>query len=250
MGLAGRVALVTGGGSGIGLAIAQHLAEQGMAVALAGRSRRVIEAGGQFRGPVLAMQTDVRSGRDVEAAVERTEAQLGPIWLLVNGAGVLPAGTTADASEDDWDLAFDVMAKGTFLCCRAVIRRMAPRHGGRIVNLSSISSTVARSGQIAYCSAKAAVNHFTRCLAMEVAPDGVTVNALLPGSTSGELLTGFMARRGLEPEALAGAIPMGRLAEPVDHAALVAFLASDEAAHITGQVIAVDGGQSQFMPFR
>jgi NAD(P)-dependent dehydrogenase (short-subunit alcohol dehydrogenase family) len=253
MDLGRRVALITGGGTGIGLEIAMHLAQCGMAVAVAGRSDRVDAAGARLANAgrrSLAIRADVTCASDVAAMFEQVEAELGPTWLLVNNAGVLPIGSASDTTEDDWDLAMSVIAKGTFLCSQAAIKRMVPRGGGRIVNVSSISSVVARSGQIAYCAAKAAVNHLTRCLAMEVAPHGITVNALLPGSTAGEMLAEFLSSRGIQPEALVSAIPHGRLAKPADHAALVAFLASDEAAHITGQVIAVDGGQAQYMPFR
>lgn len=248
-----RVALITGGSGGIGRTVALNFARQGMPVALAGRSDRVVAAAEDLARAdhrAIGIRADVTSAAEVEALFEAVEVELGPIWVLVNAAGVLPVGTAADTPEADWDAAMGVIAKGTFLCSRAVVRRMTPRGAGRIVNVSSISSVVSRSGQIAYCTAKAAVNHFTRCLAMETAALGITVNAVLPGSTRGEMLADFLGRRGLEPSAITPSIPDGRLADPLDHAALIAFLASDEAAHITGQVIAVDGGQSQFMPFR
>jgi NAD(P)-dependent dehydrogenase (short-subunit alcohol dehydrogenase family) len=247
------VALITGGGGGIGRAVAVRLAGQGMSVALAGRSDRVVAAAEELARAghrAVGIRADVASAAQVDAMFEAAEGELGPVRVLVNAAGVLPVGTAAETTDADWDAAMEVIVRGTFLCSRAAVRRMTPRGGGRIVNVSSISSVVSRSGQIAYCTAKAAVNHFTRCLAMETAALGITVNAILPGSTRGEMLTEFLGRRGLEPTALARSIPGGRLAEPEDHAALVAFLASDEAAHITGQVIAVDGGQSQYMPFR
>jgi 3-oxoacyl-[acyl-carrier protein] reductase len=141
-----------------------------------------------------------------------------------------------------------VDAKGVFLCSQAAIRRMMPRREGRIVNVSSIAGMIVRVNQIAYSSAKAAVIHFSRCLAVEMAPYGITVNCLCPGMTRTEMLVNSAEERGLDLEAMVGLIPAGRMAEPKDHAHLVAYFASEEAAHVTGQVVCVDGGQSQYMP--
>jgi len=180
--------------------------------------------------------------------MERVEAELGPLWLLVNNAGIYFSGPTAEMSEEAWDKAFAVDAKGVFLCSQAAIRRMIPRHGGRIVNLASIAGIIVRTNQIGYCAAKAAVVHFSRCLAVEMAPYGITVNCLCPGMTRTEMLEQGAKERGMNLEAMVELIPAGRMANPEDHASLVAYFASDEAAHITGQVVSVDGGQSQFLP--
>jgi NAD(P)-dependent dehydrogenase (short-subunit alcohol dehydrogenase family) len=191
-------------------------------------------------GRALALPADISRKAEVEAMVERAENDLGPLWLLVNNAGVFFSGPTVDMSEEAWDRAFEVDAKGVFLCSQAVIRRMLPRRAGRIVNVSSIAGIIVRTNQIAYCAAKAAVVHFSRCLAVELAPHGITVNCLCPGMTRTPML--------VDLEEMVRLIPAGRMAEPEDHAHLVAYFASDEAAHVTGQVVAVDGGQSQYLP--
>ncbi len=251
MSLAGRVGLVTGAARGIGLGIAQRLAADGMAVALADTSDSVHEAAGRLSASGLktvGLVGDVSVRTDVDHLVQQTEDLLGPLWLLVNNAGVIPTGAVVDMSEADWDLAMDVDAKGVFLCSQAAIRRMIPRGGGRIVNMSSIAGQIVRTGQAGYCAAKAAVNHFTRCLAIEVACHGITVNAILPGMTRTEMLVDSFVARGLDLDSMLGMIPSGRFAEPSDHSELVAWLASDASRQVTGQLICVDGGQSQYMP--
>jgi 2,3-dihydro-2,3-dihydroxybenzoate dehydrogenase len=125
---------------------------------------------------------------------------------------------------------------------------MIPRRAGRIVNIASIAGHIARVEQIAYCSAKAAVIHFSRCLAVEMAPYGITVNCLCPGMTWTEMLGASAVARGLDLEAMVALIPAGRMAEGADHAHLIAFFATEEAGHVTGQVVDVDGGQSLYMP--
>jgi NAD(P)-dependent dehydrogenase (short-subunit alcohol dehydrogenase family) len=251
MALAGRVALVTGASRGIGAVMARVLAEQGMVVALDARSAEVDAVANELRQRglrVAAYQADVSRKAQVEAMVEQVEAELGPLYLLVNNAGLLRTGPTPDLSEADWDATYAVDVKGVFLCSQAAIRRMIPRRQGRIVNISSIAGQIVRVEQIAYCSAKAAVIHFSRCLAVEMAPHNITVNCLCPGMTRTEMLLEGAARRGMNLDAMIAGIPHGRMAEPEEHAHLVAYFASDEAAHVTGQVVAVDGGQSQFLP--
>jgi len=246
-----RAALITGASRGIGLGIARTLAAKGMAVALIDLRDDVVSVAETLRSEgyrAIGVVADVRLKADAEMMVERTESELGPLWVLVNNAGAITAGPTAELSEEAWDLAMDVDAKGTFLCSQAAIRRMIPRGEGRIINISSIAATIVRTGQIGYCASKAAVNHFTRCLAVEIAPHGITVNAIMPGMTKTEMLVGTYKERGYNLEAMLDVIPTGRFALPEDHAALVAWLASDEARQVTGQLISVDGGQSQFMP--
>ncbi len=251
MGLAGRVALVTGASRGIGAVIAGVLAEQGMSVALNARSAQVHAVADELRQRglrVAAYQADISQKNQVEEMVAQVEAELGPLYLLVNNAGLLRTGPTADLSETDWDETFAVDVKGVFLCSQAAIRRMMPRQKGRIVNVASIAGQIVRVKQIAYCAAKAAVIHFSRCLAVEMAPYNITVNCLCPGMTQTEMLVESAAARGLDLAAMVALIPHGRMAEPEEHAHLVAYFAAEEAGHITGQVVAVDGGQSQFMP--
>ena len=250
--LQGRVALITGGGRGIGKMIARLLAQQGMLVGIndvdPGLAATAVQELTQEGLRVLALPGSVSIKSEAYAMVDRAETDLGPLWLLVNNAGVLNAGPTAELSEEAWDKAFDVDAKGVFLCSQAAIRKMMPRQQGRIVNIASIAGLIVRTAQIAYCSAKAAVVHFTRCLAVEMAPYGITVNCLCPGMTWTQMLSVSARERGLDLDAMVELIPAGHMAKEEDHAHLVAFYASDEASHITGQVVAVDGAQSLYHP--
>ncbi len=250
--LQGKVALVTGAGRGIGKSVAHVLAEQGMIVgvndfnfASAESAAHELTVAGLH---ALALPGDVSNKAEVQAMIERVEVDLGPLWLLVNNAGVYNSAPTAEMSEAAWDQAMAVDAKGVFLCCQAAIQRMIPRQAGRIVNFASIAGHIVRTNQIAYCSAKAAVIHLSRCLAVEMAPHSITVNCLCPGMTWTQMLSVSAIERGLDLDAMIALIPAGRMAEEVDHAHLVAYFASDEAKHVTGQVVSVDGAQSLYHP--
>jgi NAD(P)-dependent dehydrogenase (short-subunit alcohol dehydrogenase family) len=251
--LHGKVALVTGGGRGIGKAIVRVLAQEGMVVGLNDISLELAESAAKgLRAEglrILPLPGDVSNRTVVSAMIDRVETELGPLWLLVNNAGVINSGPAAELSEKAWDQAFEVDAKGVFLCSQAAINKMIPRRGGRIVNIASIAGLIVRTDEIAYCSAKAAVVHFTRCLAVEMAPHGITVNCLCPGMTRTEMLIGTAKDRSLDLDAMVKLIPAGHMAEEKDHAHLVAFFASNESGHVTGQVVAVDGAQSLYHPF-
>jgi len=247
-----RVALVTGAGRGIGAMTARLLAERGMRVAVNDLNAEAAEQTAEslrtqgFR--TCAVPASVCRRADVQAMISRVEDQLGPLWLLVNNAGAFSHGPTSEMKEDDWDVPFDVDAKGVFLCSQAAIQRMVPRRRGRIVNIGSIAGLIVRTNQIAYCCAKAAAIHFTRCLAVEMAPHGITVNCVCPGMTWTDMLSVSAKARGLDLDDMVRLIPAGRMAKEEEHAHLVAFLASDEASHLTGQIITVDGGQSLYHP--
>ena len=250
--LQNRVALITGAGRGIGKTTARALAERGMLVGVndfhadwAENTARELQAAGLR---ALALPADVSSKAEVVDMIAKVEAELGPLWLLVNNAGVYNSAPTAEMSEAAWDQAMAVDAKGVFLCCQAAIQRMIPRQAGRIVNFSSIAGHIVRTNQIAYCSAKAAVIHLSRCLAVEMAPHGITVNCLCPGMTWTQMLSVNATERNLDLDAMIALIPAGRMAEEIDHAHLVAYFASDEAKHVNGQVVSVDGAQSLFHP--
>jgi NAD(P)-dependent dehydrogenase (short-subunit alcohol dehydrogenase family) len=241
--------VVTGAAGGIGLGIAEHLLEVGMSVALLDRDESVVEVASALRGgsTAIGMAVDVSGAESVKSAFDRVLAEVGRPWLLVNSAGVYASGSTVELSTADWDRVLAVDLTGVFLCSQAALRSMLPGGGGRIVTISSIAGRIARPNQIAYCAAKAGADHFTRCLAIEVAGKGVTVNAVAPGMTRSPMLDAVIERTGSE-EALLALIPAGRFAAVDDHAAMVAWLASDGAAHVTGQVISVDGGQSLYAP--
>jgi NAD(P)-dependent dehydrogenase (short-subunit alcohol dehydrogenase family) len=246
-----RVALITGASKGIGAATAHLLAQHGYAVAVNARSSGALAVAQALRDaghPAQAYLADVTKKTEVEAMVDAVERELGPIWLLVNNAGALNAAPTWELEESAWDEAFAVDAKGVFLCSQAALKRMLPRRAGRIVVVGSIAGLIVRTGQIAYSSAKAAAIHFARSLAVEVAPHGITVNCVCPGMTRTELLLDSFAQRGLDVDAMVARIPTGRMSEAEDTAAMIAFFASDDAAQITGQVVCVDGGQSQYFP--
>ncbi len=252
--LTGKVALVTGAGRGIGRTIARALAEQGMHVGIndvnpAAAQQVVDELNSQGRR-AISLIADITDEVQVESMFDRVEAELGSLWLLVNNAGVLNAAPTTEMTVEMWDSAFGVDAKGVFLCSRAAIRRMIPRGQGRIVNMGSIAGHIVRTGQIAYCAAKAAVIHFSRCLAVEMAPHGITVNCLCPGMTWTDMLSVSAKERSLDLEAMTALIPDGRMAREEDHANLVVFFAGEAAAHINGQVVSVDGAQSLYHPLQ
>jgi NAD(P)-dependent dehydrogenase (short-subunit alcohol dehydrogenase family) len=252
MSLSNRSALVTGAGRGIGFATSRVLCEKGMAVAINDIDAASAEqAAATLRNNghrAIACPGDVSLRSDVESIFDCIDREFGPLWLLVNNAGTFHAAATADFPEEMWDREFAVDAKSAFLCSQAAIRRMIPSGGGRIVVVSSIAGVIVRTGQIAYSSAKAAMVHFSRCLAVEMAPHHITVNCLCPGMTSSAMLAKTASQRGLSVNDYLSMIPAGRLAQPEDHAHTIAWLACDEAAHVNGQVISVDGAQSLFHP--
>jgi len=247
-----KVALVTGAARGIGLVVARTLCERGNAVAIndidaegAARAARELSALGHR---CIGIPCDITRRAEVTSMIDRVESELGPLWLLVNNAGTFHGAPVEEFPEDAWDREFDVDVKGAFLCSQAALRKMIPRRAGRIVVVSSIAGWIVRTRQIAYCAAKAASIHFARCLAVEVAPHGITVNCLCPGMTDSDMLRKSAGSRGFTVADYEAMIPSGRLARAEDHAATILWLASDEASHVTGQVISVDGAQSIYHP--
>jgi NAD(P)-dependent dehydrogenase (short-subunit alcohol dehydrogenase family) len=248
MALVGTSAIVTGGGQGIGHAIAQRLIDHGASVLLFDLNEDVVsEAAGQLEatagtGRAAAHSGSVAVAADVDAAFEAATERFGRPEILVNNAGWASLALIADLSEEDWDTAFSVCAKGTFLCTRAFARNAQEAGGGgAIVNISSLNAEAATDGIAHYCAAKAAVSQFTKVAAAELAPLGVRVNAVAPGLTRTPMSEGgFMAGR--MGEEFLGRTPLGRFGEPEDIAKAVTFLASEEAGWVTGVTLAVDGG--------
>jgi NAD(P)-dependent dehydrogenase (short-subunit alcohol dehydrogenase family) len=240
--LGGKVALVTGAAGGMGTAIAVALCERGASLAL---NDRVDDALGavmdRIEGTSISVVADVTSKTEVEGMVSTIERRLGPVDILVNNAGILRPTQIADIDEAEWDLVVDVNLKGTFLCSQAVIPGMRARGWGRIINLSSTAGkNVSTMGGAHYTAAKAGILGLTRHTASEVASAGITVNAVCPG-----LIDTAMTRTTIsvaEAEAYADSFPIPRLGLPGEVADLIAFLATDRAAYITGASLDINGG--------
>ena len=240
----GRVALVTGGGRGIGRAIAIRLAEGGARVAISYRANDaaaeetanlVREAGAEcelFKG-------DVAIPEDVEAIIKGIGEAFGPVEILVNNAGTTRDNILLRMKDTEFDEVLATNLKGTYLCTRAVLRGMVRARWGRIVSVSSVVGLLGNAGQANYAASKAGIIGFTKSVAREVAGRGITANAVAPGYVETEL-TGSLPE-GIKEQIL-GQVPVGRFGEVEEVAEVIAFLASDSAAYITGQTIAVDGG--------
>jgi 3-oxoacyl-[acyl-carrier protein] reductase len=249
MRFADRVAFVTGAGSGIGAATALTLARQGAAVAIADmdagaadETARVVRAA---NGKALALRLDVTDREAVEAAVDRTIDELGGLDVLVCCAGILRDNLLFRMTDDEWDAVIDTHLKGSFLCARAAQQQMVQRRRGRMVFISS-TSALGNRGQANYAAAKAGLQGFAKTLAIELGPYGITVNAVAPGPIDTPMTRAVAKKVGLEFDELAAewskAIPLGRLGRPEEVADVIAFLASDEASYVSGQVIYVAGG--------
>jgi len=238
--MAHRVALVTGAGSGIGEAIAKKLAEKGYVVIvtdITGEEKRVAEEIRRKGGMAEAYKLDVTLPNEAENVVGKVVRKYGRIDVLVNNAGIYPFKSFLDMTLEDWDKVMNVNLRGVFIMTKTVVPHMIKQRYGRIINISSIAGQRGIAQLVHYCSSKAGVDGFTRALAIELAPYGITVNAVAPGivKTPGTVRAGVV-------EDLSKSVPLGRAAKPEDIANLVAFLASDEASWITGQVYVIDGG--------
>ncbi len=241
--LEGQVAIVTGGGTGIGRAIALEFARAGADVVVASRRLPVLEKVSEEVKTLgkrsLAVQTDISQKTDVDNLTQRVMDEFGGIDILVNNAAILNKTSVLEISEDDWDKTFDVNLKGYYLCSQAVSKRMVERKKGNIVN---IASDAAFRGGSSYSISKAGVINLTRGLARELGSYNIRVNAIAPSYVRTEMSKALWSDPVAYKEALA-TIPLGRIAEPSDVASVALFLASDASRHITGETIVVDGGE-------
>jgi 3-oxoacyl-[acyl-carrier protein] reductase len=242
--LQGKVALVTGAARGIGRAISERLAGAGARLALCDvKEEWLAETAAAVRAKgsadPLCLACDVSRGADVERAVAAVLDGCGALDVLVNNAGITRDGLLVRMSEEDWDAVLSINLRGTFLFTKAVARPMMKRRSGAVVNIASIIGLIGNAGQCNYAASKAGVIALTKSAAKELAPRGVRVNAVAPGfieSKMTEVLADEVRKRMLD------AIPLQRFGLPADVAAVVEFLAGDEAAYITGEVINVSGG--------
>ncbi len=247
--LDGRVAVVSGAASGIGRETSRRLAEFGCSVALldideakgAQAAAEIIAAGGR----ALFVRCDVRSDDDCRRAVEAAVAAFGPVDILFNNSGLVIRKNAVDCAESEWDLAVDVMLKGTFLLSRRVIPHMARAGGGSIINMGSGWALKGGPDAVSYCAAKGGILNMTRAMAIDHGPQGIRVNCVCPGDVDTPLLRSECAQLGRdEAEFMAEAArrPLGRIGTPRDVANAVLFFASDLSKWVTGAFLVVDGG--------
>jgi len=243
--LHGRVAVVTGGGRGLGLGLAAGLAHFGADVVVAGREAATLDDAVQVVTRAgrrcLSVPTDVRDVSQCHALIERAVAELGGVDILVNNAGTGARGAAENLAEADWDLVLDTNLKGTFFCAQAAARVMIPRGRGRIVNIASIFGAAAFPASIPYSTSKGGVIQLTRTLAVAWAQHGLTVNAVGPAFIDSPLNAYRKADPELERQTLA-TVPLARWGKIEDVVSATVFLASDAAAFITGHTLFVDGG--------
>lgn len=239
-----KVALVTGGSRGIGRAIALALAERGARVAVnyvanAEAAAAVVEEIAGAGGQAIAIQGDVSRAEDAKRLVSETLAQFDGLHILVNNAGLTKDDLLLRMSEEAWDRVLEVDLRGAFLCTKAAIRPLIRQRWGRIINVASVAGMVGNAGQANYAAAKAGLIGFTKAVAKEVASRKVTANAIAPGLVRTDMTADITEA---QEQALLGLVPIGRPATPEEIAPAAVFLASEEAAYITGHVLAIDGG--------
>jgi glucose 1-dehydrogenase len=245
--LAGKVAIVTGSGSGIGQSIAIRLASEGATVVVdyrdhpeqADGTKAKAEAAG---GKAITVQADVASLADTQSLVDQTYTQLGRCDILVNNAGIEKNSPFLDVTEADYDFVLNVNLKGVFFLTQAFVRRLRDaKQPGRVINISSVHEDMVFPNFSTYCASKGGIRMLMRDLAVELGPLGITVNNIAPGAISTPINTALLANKP-KLDALLANIPLGRLGTPEEVAGLAVYLASDEAAYITGSTYVIDGG--------
>jgi len=251
--LAGKTAVVTGAGSGIGRAAAVLFAREGAAVAVVDLNTEAAkDTAGEIAasgGSALPVVANVADRLQVISAFEQIRNEYRHVDVLYNNAGVNSAGSVIDATEDDWDRSFAVNAKGTFLCSQAAAPGMVAAGGGSIINQGSVAALAGIANFASYCAAKGAVVALTRSMSVDLAPRGVRVNVICPGTVYTPLMEPMLRARGGGDMAAGLALtvakyPIGRLGTPEEIAAVALFLASDDSSFMTGSVITADGGMT------
>jgi len=235
-----KIVMVTGGAAGIGRTTAEAFAREGAKLAICDVNPQAGEAAAQALGPEASFQkVDVANEAEVAAWADATVQRYGRIDVLVNNAGITRDALLLRMKESDWDLVLNINLKGAFLCTRAVVRHMAQQRAGRVVNVASVVGVVGNVGQANYVASKAGLIGLTKTVAREFAARGITVNAVAPGYIETQM-TAVLSDK--VKEAFLAQIPLARAGSPEDVAAAVTFLASDQAAYLTGQVLHVSGG--------
>ncbi len=249
MQLQGRIALITGGASGIGRATAQLLAREGAAVAVVdvdeAGARAVVQAILDAGGQAIGVTCDVSQAGDCRRAVEATVEAFGGLDILFNNAGIIRRANVMDTTEEEWDRVMAVNAKSVFLMSKYAVPVMAARGGGAIVNTGSGWGLVGGRDAVSYCASKAAVVNMTRAMALDHGPQGIRVNCVCPGDTDTGMLRGEAQQLGVDEELFlveAADRPLGRIGSPDEIARAVLYLASDASSFVTGTVLVVDGG--------
>ena len=246
MGLQSRVAIVTGSGRGIGRAIALRLAADGADIVIndVGDMAHAEAVAAEVRAlgrKSLVAAADVSNSEEVAGMVKKAVAELGKVDILVNNAGITRDQLIMRMTDDDWDKVLGINLKGVFVCTRAVLRPMIKQRWGRIVNIASIVGLIGNAGQANYSAAKAGIIGLTKTTAKETASRGITANAVAPGFIVTPMTQALSDER---RDDLMGRVPLGSLGTPEDVAGVVAFLVSEDARYITGEVVTVDGGIS------
>lgn len=241
-----KIALVTGASKGIGKAICFELSRMGVKVAVnynssKSEAEQVVNAIVKYGGEAIKVHADVSSLEQVNAMVDKVTDTLGEVSILVNNAGIINDGLLMRMSDDAWHRVMGVNLNGTFYCTRAVLRHMVRQRWGRIINIGSVVGIRGNVGQTNYSSSKAAIIGFTKSLAKEVATRNITVNAVTPGYISTETVAGLSQR---QKDTIMTWIPQGKFGDTEDVAHMVAYLASEKADYVTGQIISVDGGMA------
>jgi NAD(P)-dependent dehydrogenase (short-subunit alcohol dehydrogenase family) len=251
--LAGKCAVITGGGTGIGQAIAVAFAREGAQVAVAGRRKDKLEETlrllQQAGSSSLSFECDVTKAADTERVVKAAEDAFGKVDVLVNNAGALSVSTVENIAEEDWDRVMSTNVKGPFLMSRAALPAMRRAGGGSIINIGSVLGIVAIRDRAAYCASKGGVTMLTRAMALDHAHDNIRVNCLCPSIVESDLTRNLFAETeaGRQArESRLASIPLGRFGKPADIAGLAVFLASEESSWMTGTVIPVDGGVTAY----